>query len=245
MATGQTIVGELLCEAVELHARERVLDVATGSGNAALAAARRRAVVTGLDFVPELLARAQERAQAERLEISWQEGHAEALPYPDGAFDCVLSTFGVMFAPEQLGSARELVRVCRVGGRIGLACWTPEGFVGRLFRTTARHAAGLRVMDEATAWGTEEGLRRLFGAPGITLSIERRQTVMRADSPEAYVAFFRRFFGPTVTAFASLDPAGQHALEAELLGEVRAANQAADGTTYIPADYLEAVVRRH
>lgn len=244
VATGQTIVGELLCETVELHARERVLDVATGSGNTALAAARRRAVVTAVDFVPALLERGRERAAAERLEVDFQEGSAERLPFPDGTFDCVLSTFGVMFSPEPDRAASELLRVCRSGGRIGLASWTPDGFVGELFATTARHAPSLEILRTSTTWGTEPGLARLFGGRTSRLSAVVRTVVMRADSPEVYLRFFRRYFGPTIKAFESLDRTGQEALEADLFEVVRAANVARDGTTYVPAAYLEAVVSK-
>ncbi len=242
VATGQTIVGELLCEAVELHARERVLDVATGSGNTAIAAARRRAVVTGVDFVPSLLERARDRSTVERLRIDFRNGRAEELPFVDGSFDCILSTFGAMFAPDQARAASELVRVCRAGGRIGLASWTPGGFTGRLFHTTARHVPALSGIEAATRWGTEPGLRQLFRRES-RIDARLCHVVMRADSPEAYVAFFRKFFGPTITAFESLDPSGQAALERDLLDEVRASNLATDGTTFIPSEYLEVVVR--
>lgn len=244
VATSQTIVGELLCEAVELHARERVLDVATGSGNTALAAARRRAVVTGLDFVPALLERGRERAAAERLEVEFREGSAERLPFPDGTFDCVLSTFGVMFSSDPERAAGELLRVCRSGGRIGLANWTPDGYVGELFAVTARHAPSLEILRTATTWGTESGLARIFPGGSVRRTANVRTVVFRSDSPEAYVGFFRRFFGPTLKAFESLDRAGQEALETDLLEVVRAANVARDGTVYIPAAYLEAIVRK-
>lgn len=244
VASAQTIVGELLCEAVELHARERILDVATGSGNTALAAARRRANVFGIDFVPELLARARERAAAERLEAAFLEGLAEELPFPDSAFDGVLSAFGVMFAPDPIRAAAELVRVCRPGGRLGLASWTPEGFSGRVFHLTARHAPTAHGLGASTEWGTEAGMQRLFSGHGLTPSFVRRNAVLTADSPDKYVTFFRRYFGPTVVAFASLDPEGQRRLEEALLREVHRTNLARDGTTYLRSEYLEAVLRK-
>lgn len=244
MATGQTIVGELLCEAVELHAREPVLDLATGSGNTALAASRRRGRVVGIDFVPELLRHGRRRADAERLAVDFLHGSVETLPFPDATFSCVLSTFGVMFAREPERAAAEMVRVTRPGGRIGLASWTPDGFVGELFAVTGRRGAGVASLEHATRWGTEAGLRALFAPHPYGLTFELRSVVMRADSPEAYVGFFRRFFGPTIAAFEGLDAVGQAALERDLLDVVRRHNLARDGTTFVPATYLEAVLRR-
>jgi ubiquinone/menaquinone biosynthesis C-methylase UbiE len=244
VATAQTIVGELLCEAVELHARERVLDVATGSGNTALAAARRRGQVVGVDFVPALLERARQRAEVEGLRIEFKAGRVEALPFEDHAFDCVLSTFGAMFSETPAQAAHELLRVCRPAGRIGLANWTPDSFVGELFRVVARHVPALDSVARSTRWGTEAGLEELFGPRVAERRVARRVFAFRADSPEAYVGFFRQYFGPTVTAFAALPPEGQTRLEGDLLEAVRRANRALDGTTYIPADYLEIVLVR-
>ena len=242
VATSATLVGELLCEAVGLHALEKVLDVATGSGNTALAAARRRCNVVGVDFVPSLLERGRQRAEAEGLEVEFREGDTEKLPFPDRSFDCVLSTFGAMFAPNQEGAAAELRRVCRAGGRIGLANWTPDGYAGELFRTTAKHVPPPPGVLPPTRWGTREGIEQLFAADRQRLKIERRSVIFRGDSPEGYVAYFRKYFGPTLKAFESLDPAGQQSLEQDLLAVVRRWNRARDATVYVPSDYIEVVV---
>ena len=238
------IVGEQLCEAVDLRAGQRVLDVATGSGNTALAAARRSCEVTGIDWVPELLARARERAAAERLPIEFSHGEAEGIPFPDGAFDAVLSTFGAMFAADQERTAGELLRVCRPGGRIGLACWTPDGLVGELLRTTAGHAPPAAGLEPATRWGTEERLRQLLG-PGVTsLWVTRRSLVYRFRSPRDWLDLYRAYYGPTIKAFEALAPDGQEALARDLLDLLHRFNRADDGTVVAPSDYLEVVAIR-
>ncbi|HEX5497627.1 MAG TPA: class I SAM-dependent methyltransferase, partial [Thermomicrobiales bacterium] len=198
------LVSELLCEAVDLRAGQRVLDVATGNGNTALAAARRFADVVGIDYVPALLERGRIRAEAEGLPVDFQDGDAEALPFADAAFDMVLSTFGVMFAPNQPQAAQELVRVCRPAGRIGLANWTPDGFWGQNFRLVAQRLPSAPGLAPPTRWGAEDELRALFG-DGITdLTATPRQCVLRSRSPEHWLAFFRANFGPTQKAFAAL-----------------------------------------
>lgn len=237
-------VGETLCEAVDLHSGRRVLDVACGSGTAALAAARRFCDVTGVDFVPALLECGRERAAGERLPVDFREGDAEALPFPDADFDVVLSTFGMMFAPDQAQAAAELLRVCRPGGTIGLANWTPEGFSGQLFAVTARHVPFPPGLAPPTRWGTADGLRELLGAGVSELRIERRDFVMRFPSPEMWVEFFRVHFGPVVRAFAALDEAGQAAYSADLLAAVARFNRADDGTMAVPSEYLEVVATR-
>lgn len=237
------ITAENLCEAVDLRAGERVLDIATGSGNAALAAARRRCAVTGIDYVPALLACARERAAAERLELDLREGDAEHLPFADASFDVVLSTFGVMFAADQEQAARELLRVCRPGGRIGLACWTPEGFVGQWFRLSAGHAPPPPGAKPPLRWGTETGLRELL--PQAELHAARRHYVMRYRSAEEWLDYFRTYFGPMRDTFASLDGAAQRSFADALLALVGRFNRSGDATLVLPGEYLEIVGRKH
>jgi ubiquinone/menaquinone biosynthesis C-methylase UbiE len=244
VGTTLQIAGEALCEAVDLRSGERVLDVACGNGNAALAAARRFAQVTGVDYVPALLARAAARAAAEGLTLDLREGDAEALPFPDGAFDVVLSTFGVMFAPDQERAAGELLRVCRHGGRIGLAGWTPEGFVGQMFKVVAAHVpppAGLRAPPQ---WGTEARLAELLGPEARQLRAQRREFTFRYRSATHWLEVFRTWYGPTHRAFASLAPQAQDALAADLTALAERFNVAHDGTMVVPSAYLEAVIAR-
>lgn len=244
VATPLVIVGELLCEAVDLSAGQRVLDVACGSGTAALAAARRNCDVTGVDYVPALLERGRERAAAEGLTLEFREGDAERLPFPDASFDVVLSTFGVMFAPNQEQAASELLRVCRPGGTIGLANWTPEGRGGEMFRLTAKRVPPPPGVNPPVRWGTETGLRELLGAGISDLRVERRAFVSRYASSDDWLTFFRTSFGPTITAFASLDEAGQHAFAAEMKAMMDQHNQATDGTLKVSNEYLEVVATR-
>lgn len=243
VGTTLPLVAEALCEAAEVGAGERVLDVATGHGNAALAAARRFAEVTGVDYVPALLERGRERAAAERLRVDFREGDAEALPVPDATFDVVLSTFGVMFAPDQERAARELLRACRPGGRIGLASWTPEGFIGELFAVVGRHAPPPPGVRSPALWGTEARLRELFGTAARELRTARRTFAFRYASPAHFVEVFRRWYGPTVLAFSRLDEAGRQALAADV--EALAARRHRGGPgLVVPSEYLEAVVTR-
>ena len=239
-----TIVGELLCEAVDFHPGQRVLDVACGSGNTALAAARRFGDVTGADYVPALVERARERAACERLPITFEVGDAEQLPYPDASFDVVLSTYGVMFAPNQEQAARELLRVCRPGGRIGLANWTPEGWLGGLFRVTGRHVPPPPGLASPMRWGTEDGLRELFGDGISSLTVERRDFVFRYPSPRHWLDFWRDYYGPTLKAFEAVGEAGREALERDLLEHVAAGNRSGDETMIVPGEYLEVVAVR-
>jgi ubiquinone/menaquinone biosynthesis C-methylase UbiE len=234
-------VAERLCDTVDLRAGQQVLDVATGSGNVAIAAARRFCAVTGVDYVPSLLERARDRAAAEALPIRFEEGDAEALPVSDGSFDVVLSTFGVMFAPNQEQAARELLRATRRGGRIGLANWTPEGWIGEMLRIVGRHVAPPAGLRPPTRWGTETGLRELFGSAVSSLEMTRQMFVWRFTSAEQYLDLFRSFYGPTVKAFEALPEQGQAALAADLLDAVERYGQHVDGTLLVPAEYLEAV----
>lgn len=238
------LVSELLCEAVALQAGDRVLDVATGSGNTALAAARRGAAVHGVDYVTRLLARGRERATAECLQVTLHAGDAEHLPFPDAVFDVVLSTFGVMFAPNQTQAAHELLRVCRAGGTIGLANWTPEGFSGHNFRITGSYLPPVPGLSPPTRWGTEEGLWSLFGNDITTLCAERRHVILRARSAQQYLALTRTYLGPVMHVFASLDAEAQAALQRDLLANIQRFTQAGSTTMYVPAEYLEVVATR-
>ena len=238
------IVAESLCEAVDVRAGERVLDVATGAGNGAIAAARRHARAVGVDYVPSLLERGRIRAEAERLEVDLRHGDAEDLPFGDGEFDVVTSIFGVMFAPDQERAARELARVCAPGGRIGLASWTPEGFIGQLLRLVGKHVPPPRGVRPASQWGHEVRLRELFGDTTASVETRRLHFQFRYRSPAHFVEVFRRWYGPVHRAFAALTPDGQAALEADMLALLAQANRAGEETLIVPSEYLEAVIVR-
>jgi ubiquinone/menaquinone biosynthesis C-methylase UbiE len=238
------IVGESLCEAVDLRATDKVLDVAAGNGNASLAAARHFAEVTSTDYVPALLEQGRRRAEADRLPITFQVADAEALPFPDTSFDVVLSTFGVMFAPDQERTARELLRVVRPGGRIGLANWTPDGFIGQLFAVMSAHVpppAGLRSPME---WGSEPRLVELFGPHANDIKSKRRAYTFRYRSAEHWIDVFRTFYGPTHKAFGALDERGQEALHSALIEFLGRWNRGNGSGLSIAADYLEVVVTK-
>ncbi len=236
------IVSELLIEALDVHATERLLDVATGAGNAAMAAARRGLEVVGIDYVPALLERARRRTEAEGLTIDYVEGDAEALPFADASFDVTSSVFGTMFAPDQERTAAELVRVTRPGGRIGLASWTPDGFIGQLFKTNSRHVPPPAGLRSPVLWGTEARLRELFDGAIAEIHVERREYVFRATSAADSIEYWRRFYGPTLKAFETVGAAGREALEADLLALMAAHNVATDGSLVVPSEYLEAVI---
>lgn len=236
------IVGEQLCEAANVKAGERVLDVAAGNGNASLAAARRWADVTSTDYVRALLDRGAERAAAERLPIQFEDADVENLPFADESFDAVLSTFGVMFAPNQERSAKEMLRVCRTGGRIGMANWTPTGFIGELFRIIGKHTpppAGLRSPSQ---WGNDACLQELFD--GHRIHSERKHFNFRYRSATHFLDIFKSFYGPTHRAFASLDAEKQDALEADIRGQLDARNIGGDKSLIVPSEYLEIVVTK-
>lgn len=238
------IVSEMLIEALDVHSTERVLDVATGSGNAALAAARRGCSVVGVDYVPALLARARRRAEAEGLVAEFVEGDAEALPFKDGSFDVVSSVFGSMFAPNQEQAASELARVCRPGGRVGIVAHTPDGFIGNLFKTNAKHVPPPAGLRSPIQWGTEERLRELFGDSIAELRVEKSHYVFRDRSPQHFVEYWRRYYGPTLKAFEAVGEAGRAAFEADLLDLIARFNTADDGTMVVPSEYLKAVIVR-
>jgi SAM-dependent methyltransferase len=242
IATQIQLVSELVIEALDVHSTERMLDVATGSGNAAIAAARRGCVVVGVDYVPELLDRARWRADAEGLTIEFVVGDAEALPFEDASFDVASSVFGSMFAPNQEQTASELVRVVRPGGRIGLASHTPDGFIGQLFKTIGRHVAPPPGLRSPILWGTEERLAELFGASAAQIRVEKRDYVFRDRSPEHFIDYWATYYGPTVKAFETVGEAGHDALKADILELIAWFNRADDGTMVVPNEYLEAVV---
>jgi SAM-dependent methyltransferase len=241
IGTTLQIVGESLSEAVDIQAGERVLDVAAGNGNASLAAARRGAAVTASDYVTSLLDRAQARAASEGLVIATERADAEALPFADGDFDVVLSTFGVMFAPSQDRAAAELVRVARPGGRIGLANWTPAGFIGQMFKTVGRYVSPPAGVRPTVEWGDEDRLRELFGNDVESLAADRRHFVFRYRSAQHLVDTFRTYYGPVLKAFAAVDEATRPALERDLLALAKEFNTSTTGTLRIPSEYLEVV----
>jgi ubiquinone/menaquinone biosynthesis C-methylase UbiE len=241
IGTTLQIVGEALCEAVDLRAGESVLDVAGGNGNASLAAARRFGAVTCSDYVSQLLERARERAEAERLEIAFKLADAEALPFADGSFDLVLSTFGVMFTPNQDKAAAELLRVCRPGGRIGLANWTPGGFVGQLFKLLGGFLPPPAGARSPALWGTEERLRALF--PGAAIEATPRHFAFRYRDAAHWLQVFRSFYGPVHKAFLALEADRQAALEAAILQLLEQCDRGGGHGLVVPSEYLEVVVR--
>lgn len=243
VGTTLQIVGETLCEAVDLRSNQRVLDVAAGNGNATLAAARRFADVVSTDYVGALLERGRERAAAERLKVTFQEADAEALPFADAGFDVVLSTFGVMFTPNQAKAASELVRVCRPGGRIGLANWTPESFVGRLFKTIGKYVPPAPGVKSPALWGDKAHLDSLIGSKA-TVVARKKDFVFRYKSPEHLIDTFRSYYGPMVKTFAAIDPEARESLQADLHTLVGEFNLAEDGTAVIPGEYLEVVITK-
>ncbi|HLZ66184.1 MAG TPA: class I SAM-dependent methyltransferase [Aliidongia sp.] len=244
IGTTLQIVGEHLCEVLDIRAGQKVLDVAAGNGNVSLAAARRWCDVIATDYVPALLDRARERAVAERLAIAFQVADAEALPFPDGSFDVVVSTFGVMFTPDQERAAAELVRVCRSGGKIGLASWTPDGFIGQLFKTLGRHVPPPAGVRSPALWGTEARLAELFGTNVASLIAVRRNFVFRYRSPEHWLDVFKTYYGPLLKAFAALAPSAQSALERDVMALIGQFNRSGDGSLVVPSEYLEVVVTR-
>jgi SAM-dependent methyltransferase len=238
------LVAEQLCDTADLHAGWRVLDVATGSGNAAIAAARLGCTAVGVDYVPALLEQGRLRAAAEGLDVELLEGDAESLPFPDASFDAVTSVFGAMFAPDHEGAASELLRVCRPGGTIALASWTPDGFIGELFRTTASHVPPPAGVPSPMLWGTEHHLRGLFGEAVCSLEVAERTFTWRFRSAEDFVSFFRTWYGPTLRAFAALEGAAHDALERDLVALARRFDRLSTDAIAIPATYTEAVAVR-
>jgi ubiquinone/menaquinone biosynthesis C-methylase UbiE len=244
VGTTLQIVGESLCEALDIRPGQKVLDVAAGNGNATLAAARRWCDVTSTDYVPALLERGRERAAAERLKIEFREADAEALPFADGSFDVVVSTFGVMFTPDQERCAAELLRVCRPGGKIGLANWTPEGFIGQLFKTIGKHMPPPAGVKSPALWGTRARLAELFGSDAASIKAEPRNFVFRYRSPEHWLDVFKTYYGPLLKTFAALEPAAQSALRGDIMALINRFNRSGDGSAIVPSEYLEIVITR-
>ena len=244
IGTTLQIVGEMLAEAADVCADERVLDVAAGNGNATLAAARRFAQVTSTDYVPELLEKGRARAQADGLAVEFKTADVENLPFPDGSFDAVVSTFGAMFAPRHARTAQEMLRVTRSGGRIGLANWTPEGFIGQLFKVIGRHVPPPAGLQSPALWGTETHLVELFGPQAADIRTERRNFNFRYRSAAHWVEIFRDFYGPTHKAFAALDAVGQRALEDDITALLERLNVGGPNSLVVPGEYLEVVVTR-
>ncbi|MDF2182724.1 class I SAM-dependent methyltransferase [Neptuniibacter sp. CAU 1671] len=236
--------GELLCEAMDLRSGATVLDVAAGNGNATLAAARRHCNVTSTDYVRELLDQSAERAQADGFPIQYQVADAENLPFMDGQFDNVMSTFGVMFTPNQAQSASEMLRVCRAGGKIGLANWTPDGFIGQLFKLIGKYVTPPAGLSSPALWGTEAFIHTHFGHGADAIEIEQREFCFRYLSPEHWLDVFRTYYGPTHKAFGALPEAEQALLAADILELINSHNVATDGTMKLPSTYLQIVITK-
>ena len=244
VGTTLQIVGENLCEALDLRAGSRVLDVAAGNGNATLAAARRWCDVTSTDYVASLLESGRARALAEGHTVRFEEADAENLPFPDAAFDVVVSTFGVMFTPNQDKAAAELARVCKPGGKIGLANWTPESFIGQLFKTIGKYVPPAPGMKSPGLWGTTARLEELFGAAAREIRTVDREFTFRYRSPAHWIEVFRTYYGPMNKTFGALDADKQAAFTQDLLALMQSRNRSGDGTLVFPSEYLEVVIDR-
>jgi len=244
VGTTLQIVGETLCEALDLRAGQKVLDVAAGNGNVTLAAARRWCEVVSTDYVPALLERGRERAAAERLAIEFREADAEALPFADASFDAVVSTFGVMFTADQDKAAAELVRVCKPGGKIGLANWTPDGFIGQLFKAIGKYMPPPAGVKSPALWGTGARITELFGAQASSIHLEQRDFVFRYRSAQHWLDVFKSYYGPLLKTFGGLDPETRTALTDDLFELIKRFNRSGDKTMVVPSEYLEVVVTR-
>jgi len=244
VGTTLQIVGETLCEALDLRAGEHVLDVAAGNGNATLAAARRWCDVTSTDYVPALLERGRTRASAEGLPVKFEQADAEKLPYKDQSYDVVMSTFGVMFTPDQDKAAAEMARVCKTGVRIGLANWTPESFVGGIFKTIGKYIPPAAGVKSPALWGTEVRLNELFGKNTESITVERKNFIFRYQNAAHFLEVFRTFYGPMHKAFGALDASKQETLTTDLLALAEKFNRATDGSLVAPSEYLEIVIKR-
>ena len=244
VGTTLQIVGETLCEAMDLRSGQRVLDVAAGNGNVSLAAARRFCNVVSTDYVPALLERGQDRADAERLPIEFRTADAEALPFADAAFDAVVSTFGVMFVADHDRAAAEMLRVVRSGGKIGLANWTPDGFIGRLFKTLGKHVPPPAGAKSPSLWGTRQRLDEMFGGEAASIVATPRTFTFRYRSPAHWVEVFQTYYGPVLKAFGALQPGAQAHLRQDLMDLIAQFNRSGDSTMVVPAEYLEVVVTK-
>jgi len=244
VGTTLQIVGESLCEALDLRAGQKVLDVAAGNGNVSLAAARRWCEVVSTDYVPALLERGRERAAAERLALEFREADAEALAFADASFDVVVSTFGVMFTPDHDKAAAELVRVCRPGGKIGLANWTSEGFIGQLFKTIGKHVPPPAGVKSPALWGSGARITELFGTQTTSIQLEQRNFVFRYRSAQHWIDVFKTYYGPLLKTFAALNFQAQAALTDDLFALIKRFNRSGDNTMVVPSEYLEVVLTR-
>jgi ubiquinone/menaquinone biosynthesis C-methylase UbiE len=244
IGTTLQIVGERLAEALDLRAGNSVLDIAAGNGNVTLAAARRWCTVTSTDYVETLLARGRERAAAEGLSINFQIADAESLPFADGSFDAVVSTFGAMFSPDQENTASQMLRVCKPGGKIGLANWTPDGFIGQMFKTIGKHLPPPAGVKSPALWGTREWIEKTFGAKASLIVAQPRMFNFRYRSAQHFLDLFRKYYGPMLKAFEALDAAGQAGLARDIIALIERMNVAKDGTMVLPGEYLEVVITR-
>jgi ubiquinone/menaquinone biosynthesis C-methylase UbiE len=244
VGTTLQIVGEQLCEAMDLRAGSKVLDVAAGNGMVSLAAARRWCEVTSTDYVPALLESGRARATANGLSIKFMEADAESLPFDDASFDAVVSTFGVMFAPNQAQAATEMMRVCKRGGRIGLANWTPDGFIGQVFKTLGKYLPPPAGAKSPALWGTRAALDEMFGSQASSIKAEPRFFNFRYKSAEHFLEVFKTYYGPVLKAFAALDAAAQQDLHNDLYALIVRMNKSGDATMVVPSEYLEVVITR-
>ena len=244
VGTTLQIVGENLAEALDLRSGMRVLDVAAGNGNATLAAARRWCEVVSTDYVPALLESGRKRAQAEGHNIHFQEADAESLPFADASFDAVMSTFGVMFTPNQEKAASELIRVCRPGGKIGLANWTPASFIGQVFKTIGKYVPPAAGVKSPALWGSMDRIEELFGKSARPVHAENRQFMFRYHSPAHWLEVFRTYYGPMNKTFGALDAQKQPAFTQDLLALMESGNRSGDTTLVLPSEYLEVVIER-
>ena len=244
VGTTLQIVGEQLCEALDLRAGSKVLDVAAGNDMVSLAAARRWCDVTSTDYVPALLESGRARATANGLSIKFMEADAESLPFEDASFDAVVSTFGVMFTPNQAQAASEMLRVCKRGGRIGLANWTPDGFIGQVFKTLGKYLPPPAGAKSPALWGTRAALDEMFGSQAGSIKAEPRFFNFRYKSAEHFLEVFKTFYGPVLKAFAALDAAAQQDLHNDLYALIVRMNKSGDATMVVPSEYLEVVITR-
>lgn len=244
VGTTLQIVGENLCEALDLRSGTRVLDVAAGNGNATLAAARRWCDVTSTDYVASLLESGRARAQAEGHPVKFQQADAESLPFADASFDAVLSTFGVMFTPNQDQAASELARVCKPGGKIGLANWTPDSFIGQVFKTIGKYIPPAAGVKSPALWGTQARLEALFGAEAREIRTTSRAFSFRYRSPAHWIEVFRTYYGPMNKTYGALDADKQAAFTQDLLALMESRNRSGDTTLVLPSEYLEVVITR-
>jgi ubiquinone/menaquinone biosynthesis C-methylase UbiE len=244
VGTTLQIVGEQLCETMDLRAGSKVLDVAAGNGMVSLAAARRWCDVTSTDYVPALLEHARARASADGLSIEFLEADAECLPFDDASYDVVLSTFGVMFTPNQAKAASELARVCRPGGRIGLANWTPDGFIGQVFKTLGKYLPPPAGAKSPALWGTRAALEEMFSGEASSIKAESRHFSFRYRSPDHFLEVFKTFYGPVLKAFAALEAAAQQSLRDDLNALIVRMNRSGDATMVVPSEYLEVVITK-